>query len=151
MWHGMRILLPWEPVMRTKLGILALCVTAISATACKKDKPEPVGTTTTTSSEIELGTQPAAPAAPAPDSYLATVRREQLVLRGRIDDELRAIDRQLVTQKGAANKDPKTIHDLEEKRLTLSADAEVLDRSDERGWDELKAVVEHDLEGQPQM
>lgn len=151
MWHGMRIEMPREPVMRTNLGILALCVAAISVTGCKNDKPEPVGTTTTTSSEIELGTQQPAAPAPAPDGYLATVRREQLVLRSRVDDELRLIDRQLVEQRQAASKDPKAIHDLETKRLTLSADSQVLDRSDERGWDELKAVIEHDLEGQPEM
>lgn len=129
--------------MTKNLGILALAFAALCTTACNKDKPE-VSTTTTTSSEIELSTQPQA--APK-DDYLATVRREQLVLRSRIDDELRALDRQLLT----TTLDAKSREALLEKRETLRADASVIDRADERGWDELKAVVEHDLEGQPQM
>ena len=129
--------------MTKNLGILALAFAALCTTACNKDKPE-VSTTTTTSSEIELSTQPQA--APK-DDYLATVRREQLVLRSRIDDELRALDRQLLT----TTLDAKSREALLEKRETLRADASVIDHADERGWDELKAVVEHDLEGQPQM
>ncbi|MFO0743313.1 MAG: hypothetical protein U0270_46005 [Labilithrix sp.] len=129
--------------MTKNLGILALAFAALCTTACNKDKPE-VSTTTTTSSEIEPSAQPQA--APK-DDYLATVRREQLVLRSRIDDELRALDRQLLT----TTLDAKSREALLEKRETLRADASVIDHADERGWDELKAVVEHDLEGQPQM
>lgn len=126
------------------LGILALALAALCTTACNKDKPE-VGTTTTTASEIEVSTQAPAPA--PKDDYLATVRREQLVLRGRIDEELRNIERELA----AKSLDAKTRKELTEKRETLRADATVVVHADERGWDELKAVVEHDLEGQPQM
>ena len=78
-------------------------------------------------------------------------KREQLVLRSRIDDELRTIERRLGELRRAPRIDPKAIDELVEKRETLKADAAVVDRADERGWDELKAVVEHDLEGQPQM
>lgn len=129
--------------MTKNLGILALAFAALCTTGCNRDKPE-VSTTTTTASEIEPSTQ--AQAAPK-DDYLATVRREQVMLRSRIDDELRALDRQLLT----TTLDAKSREALLEKRETLRADASVIDRADERGWDELKAVVEHDLEGQPQM
>lgn len=129
------------------LGTVALAIVALCAGGCKKDSPE-VGTTTTTSTEIVVESQPVQLTTPK-DDYLATVRREQLVLRRRIDDELRVIDRAL--SKPATKLDAKTRAGLVEKRETLRADAAVVDRADERGWDELKAVVEHDLEGQPQM
>lgn len=128
------------------LGIFAIGLVAICTVACAKDKPE-VGTTETTSAEVA---RPAPPVA-STDGYLATVRREQLVLRSRIDDELRTIERRLGELRRAPRVDPKAIDELVEKRETLKADAAVVDRADERGWDELKAVVEHDLEGQPQM
>ena len=132
--------------MKKNLGSLAVLAGAIAAfcvTACNKDKPE-VGTASTTSSEMVLTAE--APATPK-DDYLATVRREQLVLRGRVDDEIRVLDRQLA----AKSLDAKKRQELTEKRETLRADATVISHADERGWDELKAVVEHDLEGEPQM
>ena len=140
-----------EPTMTKNLAILALGFAALCTTACNKDRDKPeVGTTTTTSSEVERTTQPGPtvgqPTMPK-DDYLATVRREQLVLRGRIDDQLRAIEKKLAVK----NLDAKTRQELLEKRETLRADATVVVNADERGWDELKAVVEHDLEGQPQM
>jgi len=135
------------------LGIVAIAIGAICTTACNKDKPADVSTTQTTSSDIDLGTRPAAAQATEPqkDDYRATVRREQLILRSRLDDEMMSIDRQLNVLRRAPERDQKAIDDLVTQRQTLEADANVVDRSDERGWDELKAVVEHDLEGQPQM
>jgi hypothetical protein len=134
--------------MTKNLGILALGLAALCTTACNKDKDKPeVGTTTTTSSEVEPSPGPAAGQAIPKDDYLAAVRREQLVLRGRIDDQLRTIEKKLASQ----SLDAKTRQELLAKRETLRADATVVVNADERGWDELKAVVEHDLEGQPQM
>ena len=139
--------------MMKNFGIVALAIGAICTGGCNKDKPADVATTQTTSSEIVLGTQPAAARATEPrkDDYRATVRREQLILRSRLDDEIMSIDRQLNVLRRAPERDQKAINDLVTKRQTLEADANVVDRSDERGWDELKAVVEHDLEGEPQM
>jgi hypothetical protein len=139
--------------MRKSLAFLALAIAAVCTTACHKDKPE-VGTTQTTSSEIDLAppaTTPSVPPVQPKDDYLSAVRREQIVLRGRIDEELRSIDRQLGELRQSPGRDPRMVQELTQKRETLEADATVVDRADERGWDELKAVVEHDLEGQPQM
>jgi hypothetical protein len=134
--------------MTKNLGILALGLAALCTSACNKDRDKPeIGTTTTTSSEVEPTPGPAGGQAIPKDDYLAAVRREQLVLRGRIDDQLRAIERNLASK----SLDAKTRQELLEKRETLRADATVVVNADERGWDELKAVVEHDLEGQPQM
>jgi hypothetical protein len=137
-----------EPTMTKILGILALGFAALCTTACNKDKDKPeVGTTTTTSSEVEPTNRPVGQPTMPKDDYLAAVRREQLVLRGRIDDQLRAIEKKLAVK----SLDAKTREELLEKRETLRADATVVVNADERGWDELKAVVEHDLEGPPQM
>ncbi|MBX3229454.1 MAG: hypothetical protein KIT84_17450 [Labilithrix sp.] len=136
--------------MRTKLGIFGLSVAALCASlalACNKasDKDK-VGTTETTSAEIE----PAAPTPAPKDDYLATVRREQLVLRGRLEEEIRAIDHQLTQLRRSPKANATAIEALVERKQTLEADANVVDRADERGWDELKATVEHDLEGPPE-
>jgi len=138
--------------MIKKLGISAVMVAALCASltlGCNKAS-EKTSTTETTSAEIDLGTAPTAPTAPK-DDYLATIRREQLVLRGHLEEAIAGLDHEIGDLQKAPHPNSAAIRELTRRRQTLEADALVVDRSDERGWDELKATVEHDLEGEPQM
>ena len=92
--------------------------------------------------------------------YLATVRREQLALRARVQEEVDAIDQKLLAltidaRKGTGmeggvvvdprSKDAARIRALLQRRETLTSDMSVLERADERAWDEVKANIEQDL------
>jgi hypothetical protein len=92
------------------------------------------------------------------NDYLAAVRREQLELRGRLQEEIDDIDKKLSDLKVDArkaggvviepgSKDAAKIQKLLDRRSTLEADMTVLERADERGWDEVKANIEQDLGG----
>lgn len=140
--------------MLKNLGISVVVVAALCASlalGCNKAS-EKTSTTETTSAEInvngDLGT---APARAPKDDYLATVRREQLVLRSRIEETIAALDHEISDLRKATAPNTAAIQELLTRRQTLEADATVVGRSDERGWDELKATVEHDLEDRPSM
>lgn len=89
------------------------------------------------------------------NAYFAVVRREQLELRARLQEEIDAIDKRLNALKvefreGHYVQDPKSrnaakIDELLEHRRQLEEDAIIVERADERGWDELKAMIERDL------
>lgn len=126
------------------IAILAVATAAICATGCKKATDDKPGVTHTTSAELPSNTT-VAPPEPAKDDYLATVHREQLALSARIDDHLGTIDRQVSDLRRAGRMGTPEAQELLARRQTLEADSAVVARSDERGWDELKATVEHDL------
>jgi hypothetical protein len=75
---------------------------------------------------------------PKHNEYLLAVRREQVELRAKLTSEIDRLDAQLGTHRAP----PK---DVRERRDRLVDDLELLDRADERGWDELKADIENDL------
>jgi hypothetical protein len=74
---------------------------------------------------------------PKHNEYLLAVRREQVELRARVTSEIDRLAKQL--EGGPGRKD------VRERRDRLVDDLELLDRSDERGWDELKGDIENDL------
>jgi hypothetical protein len=92
------------------------------------------------------------------NDYLAAVRREQLDLRSRLQEELDDIDKKLADLKtefhkdGGYQVDPRSkdaakIRALLQRRSVLESDVNLVERSDERGWDETKANIERDLGG----
>jgi hypothetical protein len=76
--------------------------------------------------------------------------RERVELRARVTGEIDRLDQELLTPpprpspkgEGEGNARRK---DVRERRDRLADDLELLDRSDERGWDELKGDIENDL------
>ncbi len=72
------------------------------------------------------------------DGYREAVRREQRELDARIQESLEAVDRKLGTR-------PTERAQLLGTRQRLAADQRLIAKSDERGWDELKAEVERDV------
>ena len=112
-------------------------VAAVFTVACDRHVAPPaaveegVSTTTLTSAEIT-------PKNDDRDGYRAAVRREQRDLDGQIQLALEAIDRKLGTH-------PNERAQLLRTRNRLAADQRLVAKSDERGWDELRAEVERDL------
>lgn len=87
-----------------------------------------------------------------PESYLAAVRREQVSLRARVVEEIAVVDKRILALQHpeGASGDPDsaaaaTLGALIVRRQRLRDDVVSIDRADERGWDELKAEIEHDL------
>jgi hypothetical protein len=90
---------------------------------------------------------------------VAVVRREQLELRADVEDELDDIDRKLlalgvevrkdgtptIEPKKRASKGAARITELLEYRQQLMTDLTLLERSDDKGWEDLKASIERDL------
>lgn len=93
-------------------------------------REEPAAVATITNADV--------PTTDSKDDYLQAVRREQLQLEAKIDDALAGIDRRLGTRPGERQA-------LLERRSRLAADKRLIGKSDERGWDELKAEIERDL------
>ena len=90
------------------------------------------------------------------NDWFAAVRREQLELRARLQEDVDDIDTKLAWLKvdfhkdrgyvfDSKSKDAKKIQQLIDRRQKLAADINIVDRSDERGWDEIKATIERDL------
>jgi hypothetical protein len=123
--------------MLKSLGVFVLSAAAFCTIGCSKDKAPDVSTTHITSAEVQ----------PPADDYVSMVKREQATLRGRVDDQLRTIEQAQAELRNAANADPNKIHELNSEHAVLESDLRALNRADERGWDELKAVIQHDLEG----
>lgn len=91
---------------------------------------EPSASTMVASSELGKTT--------SNDGYREAVRREQRELDARIQESLEAVDRKLGTR-------PTERAQLLGTRQRLAADQRLIAKSDERGWDELKAEVERDV------
>ncbi|MBX3216464.1 MAG: hypothetical protein KF850_30790 [Labilithrix sp.] len=81
---------------------------------------------------------------------VAIVRREQLELRARLRAEVAEVDRELAGLHAESARIGETTNDarldalLERRRQLLDAVARI-ERSDEHGWEELKARIEADL------
>lgn len=109
---------------------------AILTIGCDRPSPpvvtqeEPASVTTVTNADV--------PTTDSRNEYLQAVRREQLQLEAKIDDALAGLDRRLGTRPGDRQA-------LLERRSRLAADKRLIGKSDERGWDELKAEIERDL------
>lgn len=93
-------------------------------------REEPASVATVTNADV--------PTTDSKNDYLQAVRREQLQLEAKIDDALAGIDRRLGTR-------PAERQALLARRSRLAADKRLIGKSDERGWDELKAEIERDL------
>jgi hypothetical protein len=143
------------------MGVVALCAFAAVCTgACKKSSEaerEQVGKAEVRSAEATNEANKAqGEVTKEKNEYLTAVRREQLELRGKLQDQIDDIDRKLLDLKidmrkdGAVRVDPtskdaKKIEELITRRQKLEADVNIIERADERGWDEIKANVEQDL------
>jgi hypothetical protein len=112
------------------LAILLLAVAGLTCLACERH-----GSTEGNDAAPPIAAEPAR--APKHNEYLIAVRREQVELRARVTSEIDRLDKEL--ERDARGKP------LRERRDRLADDLELLDRSDERGWDELKADIENDL------
>ena len=144
--------------MRSNNALLAVgigaAVAALCTSACKK-APEP-GKQGAAEAELRSArvTEPQTQVI-AENNPFATVRREQLQLRARIQDDIRDIDGRLAAldvqqRDGRFVVDPKSrssarVKALLDRRSRLREHATTVDRADEHGWDELKATVEKDL------
>ena len=139
--------------------VLAASIAAVCTSACKKSADDEHRR----ASRTELREQRTAPPEPhvigERNDYFATVRREQLQLRARLQEEIGAIDRKLAEMKvelrdGGYVVDPRSrnaarIKELIERRTQLEEDIATVERADERGWDELKGTIEKDLGERP--
>ena len=110
---------------------------AVLTTACDRpaappaDVEEPAAPTTLAAAELAPTLAPA-------NEYREAVRREQRQLDAQLQLALEGIDRKLGTR-------PQERPQLLRTRQRLAADQRLVAKSDERGWDELKAEVERDL------
>lgn len=137
--------------------VLALATSAVCTTACKKSaETERADAGVAQLRSARRTTEPRERVIGEKDDYLATVRREQLDLRARLQREIDQIDRKLAAMKvelrdGGPVIDPRAknaaqIRQLVDRRARLQEDMTTVERADERGWDELKATIERDLD-----
>jgi hypothetical protein len=95
------------------------------------------------------------------NDYVVVVRREQLALRARLHERIAEIDTALAglrvapreTRRAVARgrvdgetSEAKRVEALVRSREVLKDDLFTLELADERGWDEIKASIERDLE-----
>ena len=91
---------------------------------------------------------------------VAVVRREQLELRALLERDIAAIDGRIAELKvelyeGGYLREPRAkttarIEALAERRMQLQHDIVLIERADEHGWSDLKAMIEKDLKnGRP--
>lgn len=95
------------------------------------------------------------------NDYVVIVRREQLALRARLHERIAEIDTALAGLRVAPHEprravargrvdgettEAKRIETLVRSREVLKADLVTLELADERGWEEIKAGIERDLE-----
>ena len=143
--------------MRSNHALLAvvLCAggAALCTSACKKT-PDERGR----ASQVQLRSATIGPHTQiigGENDHFATVRREQLQIRARLEAEIADIDEELVALR-VERRDGRYVVDpmaksaartkqLLEHRRRLEEHAATVERADERGWDELKATVERDL------
>lgn len=144
--------------MRSNNALLAVGIGAAVAALCTSACKKAAETDNQNAAEAEL--RSARVTAPqtqviADDDLFATVRREQLQLRARLQQDIREIDGRLAAldverRDGRYVVDPKSrsaarAKALVERRSRLREHATTVERADERGWDELKKAVEKDL------
>jgi hypothetical protein len=92
------------------------------------------------------------------NDWLAAVRREQLDLRGELQEEIDRIDKELANLRvdlhadGTYAMDPKDraknqakVDDLLQRRKVLAGHVDAVETSDANGWEALKTRVEKDL------
>jgi hypothetical protein len=145
--------------MRSNDRLLALAlgtaVTTFCIGACKKPAPERKKETSETElRSAERTVEAERYSIDEKRAYFAPVRREQLDVLGRLQAEIDGIDNKLAELKielrGAYSAKPKSkdaarIRELLQRRAQLEEDKLTVERSDERGWAELKATIEQDL------
>lgn len=134
------------------LALVAL--TVAFAGGCKQRTPN--DHTEAATAELRSADAPVEVRAGESNAYLATVRREQLALRTRLRERIDALDSQLAALRVDAPgesgsfvdphaKNAGRIRALIDQRTQLEVDLAAVDRADERGWDDVKASIEHDL------
>lgn len=90
------------------------------------------------------------------NDFLAAVRREQLDLRGQLQDELDDIDKKLLDYRvehgrdgqlvvPADSKDREKIDDLLKRRAVLRNDADAIENATPETWERVKEQVDKDL------
>lgn len=142
-----------------RMLVLAVLAVASGPAGCKRSEPDrhDVG-----QAELHSGELPPPPQKPVVEesSYLRAVRREQVVLEARLRDRLEAIDGRVAALRVGTpeetrasgrfvapdTKNERRVRALLERRSQLERDLGAVERADERGWDELKANVERDLD-----
>ncbi|MDF2695873.1 MAG: hypothetical protein K0S65_4256 [Labilithrix sp.] len=87
--------------------------------------------------------------------YFAAIRREQLDLRARVQEDIDELDKQLASLKvefrdggwtpDRPSKNSAKITELLEHRKRLEEDATAVERADDKNWETVKAAVEKDL------
>jgi hypothetical protein len=139
--------------------VLATLMAGVCTNACKKSSE-------TERREAERATRHAdektreadQTAAEKQNEYLASVRREQIDLRGRVQSEIDDVDKKLLDLKvdvtkdasiDTHSKDYNKIQELLQKRRRLEGDMQRIDRSDDRTWEQTKTEIEHDLSAKP--
>ncbi len=135
--------------------VLGASVAALCTSACKKASDE---THRRPGSEANIHSARVVPpteSAASKNDFFATVRREQLQLRARIQEDIAEVDARLAElgvgrRNGQYVIDPNAknaarVRELLARRHRLEEHAATVERADERGWDELKATVEQDL------
>jgi hypothetical protein len=123
-------------------SVRSLALLTLFVAACHRSPPRERTNANVETAPVE---DPAAVRIARHDGYSATVQREQLELRGRLREDIQAIDAELATRHGTSTR--AEITRLLARRSLLEEDVGTLDRADERGWDELKATIENDLDG----
>jgi hypothetical protein len=140
---------------RLLLLLLGATTAAFLTGACKKSAE-----TKQEASEVELysaqrSTEANRKVVDEKNARFAVVRREQLELRARLQEQIDEIDRKLAALKvefrnGGYVPDPRSrgttkIDELLERRRQLEDDASVVERADEHGWDDVKVPIENHL------
>lgn len=121
-------------MLRTCLSTSLLA--AILTIGCDRPAPSsvvhdgPASVTTVTSGDV--------PTTDSKNDYAQAVSREKRQLEAKLEEALSGIDRRLGTRPGEREV-------LLDRRARLAADQRLIAKSDERGWDELKAEIERDL------
>ena len=158
-------------MMLRKTGLVVLVSLAVTATicitACKKSATPPeerkeyspqYGQAETHGAEVITENAREAPVViDEKNEYLVVVRREQLTLQANVQEEIDRIDHRLMDLRSVqyedgvgyiydpTSSDAKLIGELLRKREMLKEDMATIERSDERGWDEIKATIERHL------
>jgi hypothetical protein len=139
------------------LAVVTLAIAAVSTAGCRKSSERERREAERAAERVEEKSDKAVrEAIEETNDYLAAVRREQLDLRGRLQDEIDWIDKKLLGLKvelredGTYAVDPNAkeadkINQLVRRRQLLDADVRAVEESDPRNWTMVKTRVEKDI------
>ncbi|MBN9160561.1 MAG: hypothetical protein BGO98_14730 [Myxococcales bacterium 68-20] len=151
--HGVRVLV-------LGAGVAALCIGACKKSAEEAERKEASTTELRSARDRDRIEKLETTVIDEKNDPVAVVRREQLDLRAQLQTEIAAIDGRIAELKvelyeggyvrGARAKTKARIEALAERRMQLQHDIVMIERADEHGWNDLKVMIEKDLEnGRP--